>query len=158
MTPSWCIMWTAVLVPVCSTPTIQPWAMHLQQQESPIVSLSCTQHLCDLLTCSDVCRKNYRTNRRREGVRGERRGDVGKCKKLTAAAEVFKWNCLWRWSMWKTERGRERASKRGDDNDQMSDWNLIHLMCWSSMLSCACSSHCGLEIWHICKWCETSTS
>jgi len=31
---------------------------------------------------------------------------------LTAAAEVFKWNCLWRWSMWKSERGRERERAR----------------------------------------------
>lgn len=55
MTPSWCIMWTAVLVLVCSTPSIQPQAMHLKPRESPTASLSYTRHLCDLLTCSDVC-------------------------------------------------------------------------------------------------------
>ncbi len=44
-------------------PSIQPWAMHLQQWESPpIASLSHTQHLCDSLTCFDVRHTNYRTN------------------------------------------------------------------------------------------------
>jgi len=138
MTPSWCIMWTAVLVPVCSTPSIQPWAMHLEPRESPIASLSHTLHLCDLLTCSDVRAQTTGPTGGGEGVRGETHTD--------SSRRGFQMELFMEMEYVKVrERERKRKSERGDDNDQMSDWNPIHLMRWSSMLGCACSSHGGIR-------------
>lgn len=138
-------------------PSIQPWAMHLQQWESPIASLSRTQHLCDLLTCFDVRRANYRTGER-GGWRGE---EMLENVRSWQQQQSFSNGIVYGDGVCERQREgeKERERERGDDNDQMSDWNLIHLMRWSSMLSCACSSHCRIrDLTCICKWCETSTS
>lgn len=139
-TPSWCIMWTAVLVPVCSTPSIQPRAMHLKPRESPTASFFYTRHLCDLLTCSDVCAQT--TGPTGGGREWEERQKL----EADSSSRGFQMELFMEMEYVKDrERERKRKSERGDDNDQMSDWNLIHLMRWSSMLGCACSSHGGIR-------------